>query len=327
MNRVLALSMRPKSFSECVGQETLATTLQTQFSTGRIPHFYIVHGQVGAGKTTMARILALSIQTGKLQLSEQDWKSYKQYDIQEINSANRNGIDEVRSIIDMMKYQPMSPSRAKIVILDEAHQLTVPAQNALITETEDVLTHIYYIFCTSNLSKIIPALQRRAYLISPKPLSSSDILQIIENASLQVEFHQETSSLYETLVTHSITSPGLIMQAIEKYFSGIPAIESVCNNYGTLTIDTMALCRTIASGDWKQTAVLVKPITKADISMIKICVLGYFKSILLNSVNQKAICIANVITCIHNCENDCLPTFLATICLACNMIKTATLKG
>ena len=322
-DRVLALSMRPKVLEDCVGQDDFIATLQNQFSTSRIPHFYIIHGPVGAGKTTIARILALAFQLNKLTLSEEDWTLYKRYDITEINAANKNGIDDVRTIVETMKYKPMSPSRAKVVIMDEAHQLTSAAQNALLTETEDVSSHVYYIFCTSALNKIIPALQRRAYLISPKPLSEEDVSMLLEKAANIVGFTEDIKPLYDALTTSYISSPGLILQAAEKFFSGIPPCESIYN-CETTKIDTMAICRSVCSGSWKETAVLIKAITKSDINMVRNCILGYLNKVLLGSVGTKAISAAKAIrNLVDENGSECLPAFVASVCIACEHMKSA----
>jgi DNA polymerase-3 subunit gamma/tau len=327
MDRVLALSLRPKLLQDCIGQDDFTKTLQTQFSTGRIPHFYIIHGPVGSGKTTIARILALAFQLNKkdiLEITTNDWENYKRYDIQEINAANKNGIDDIRAIIEMLRYQPMLPSRVKVVIMDEAHQLTTAAQNALLTETEDVAKHIYYIFCTSALTKIIPALQRRAYLISPKPLTDPDILTLLQKAAATVNYEDDITPLHEALLMGCITSPGLILQAAEKYFSGIPPHESVYH-CESCKIDTLAICRSVASGSWKETSTILKAITKGDISMVRNCLLGYLNKILLNSVGSKASAFAKAIKHISDDKPDktteCLPGFIASICLACDVIR------
>ena len=87
-DRVLALSMRPKCLDELVGQEELISTLTSQFASNRIPHFYIISGPIGAGKTTLSRILALILQTqikceSIKDLNNLPWNDYKKYDIHE----------------------------------------------------------------------------------------------------------------------------------------------------------------------------------------------------------------------------------------------------
>jgi len=118
--------MRPKTLQECVGQDELVKALEYQFSVNRIPHFYIVHGPIGAGKTTFARILALALQMGPKEeepfvIPDEMWAKYKKYDIKEMNAANQNGIDDIRALVESMRYQPIAPSKCKVVILDEAH--------------------------------------------------------------------------------------------------------------------------------------------------------------------------------------------------------------
>ena len=333
MDRVLALSMRPKLLEDLVGQECITSTLQSQFETGRIPHFYIIHGPVGAGKTTLARILSLALQMdpskNRLDLSDLDWQDYKKYDIHEINAANKNGIDDIRAIVEMMRYKPMGISKAKVVIMDEAHQLTNAAQNALITETEDVQNTVYYIFCTSAINKIIPALQRRAYMITPKPLGNDDVMMLLEKARDITSFEGDVGPLHEALMMNSVTSPGLILQATEKYFSGIPAYESVYNCESSKA-DTMSICRAVSSGSWKETSKLLKDVTKGDSTMLRNCVIGYLKTVMLRSSGSNACATAKAIQVIANTvscdENVFLPSLLSSLCLACEHIRMKDAK-
>lgn len=326
-NRVLSLSMRPKSFDELVGQSNLVNSLYNQFVSGRLPHFFILHAQPGAGKTTLSRILALLIQTGKddCSLTDEDWNNYKKYDIQEINAANKNGVDDIRHIIEQLKYRPIKPSRAKIVIMDEAHQLTSAAQNALLTETEDVLDHIYFIFCTTALNKIIPALQRRAYIVSPTPLHKEDIRELIKKAAEVAEYDdvEELNKLHKSVIDQGISSPGLILQACEKLFSGLPVESCFNSSMESASMDIMPICRAVAKGDWKETAGLIKTIMKADIIGIKQAVLGYLKAILLKSVSPKSLNIARAIKAISEVDDGlgCVATFMASMCFACEYCK------
>lgn len=330
MDRVLALSMRPRSLDELVGQDDLVETLAAQFSSGRIPHFFIVSGQIGAGKTTLSRILALILQQGgDMTKSIRDidnlpWDDYRSLDIHEINAANKNGIDDIRGLVEMMRYTPMAPSKAKVVILDEAHQLTTAAQNAMLTETEDVAKHVFYIFSTSMLSKIIPALQRRAYIVSPKPLMEEDIRQLVVRGKDRVGFEEEIEPLVEALRMHDVCSPGLVLQAAERFFSGIPANESVLASTENSKINTMELCRAVVRGDWKSCAGMLKDATKADVVMLRSCILGYLKTVLLKNVGAKASGIARAMQTIaghHMDDSVCLASFLACVCLACERIS------
>jgi hypothetical protein len=223
-------------------------------------------------------------------------------------------------MVEAMRYQPMPPSRARVVILDEAHQITTAAQNTLLTETEDVASHIYYIFCTSNISKIIAALQRRAYIMCPKPLAEKDIKSLLERAKEYTKGEEDPAPLLKALTDNGISSPGLILQAAEKFFNGLPAEESVFQNDIT-NLDTMAICRAVVAGSWKDTAKLLTPMVKTDIMMVKNSVLGYLKAVLVKSTGGRAVNLSRAIRSIADDNgNDNIPVFMANVCIACEFI-------
>lgn len=327
-DRVLSLSMRPKFLDDLVGQESVINPLIKQFKSNRIPHFFIISGPVGAGKTTLARIIALNLQTPRKrfdQLSETDWFNYSHLDIKEINAANKTGVDDMRALINSMKYKPLAPSKCKIVILDEAHQLSKSAQQVLITETEDVAEHVYYIFCTSEVEKIIPALKRRASLITPKALSKEKIKNLLETVQKKIstpEKEIKLNPLVDALSLNNVYAPGLVLQAADRYFSGMSAEESVTFADTDSKLDSRALCQAVASANWTNCASILQTIEKNDIYGCKMQIIGYLKAILLKSMGSKAVGISKAIKIISSLENTgCVPSFLADICMACDVMK------
>lgn len=341
--RVLSLSLRPDSFSALIGQDNLVTSLNKQFESGRIPHFYIISGAPGSGKTTLARIIATYLQTrsnavsidknikntqntqntkplpfGNMSKPTGNGAALPKYDIKEVNASNTNGIDDIRAIIEGMKYQPIGGSKAKVVIMDEAHQITAAAQNALLTETEDVSDYVYYIFCTTNISKINAALKRRAFIITPEPLDKTGITKLVIHASKNADFEMnstDSEKFVTTLVDNDINTPGLVLQACERLFCGLPIIET------SPTIDNLEICRAVASGNWANVSKLCKTITKADVIGLKASICGYLKAILLKNPSLK---IATAIKHISKSSNDdsvCLPSFLSALYMAVTALK------
>lgn len=325
-DRVLALSMRPRCFAEMVGQEHMLAVLESQWHSGRIPHFFIVAGPIGIGKTTLARLIALSLQCPGTDPFDPDatlpWS--RRFDIREINAANRNGVDEIRAIIESMRHVPMAPSVAKVVIMDEAHQLTGAAQNALLTETEDVARHVYYIFCTSQLTKLLPALRRRAYILTPATLDRDAIATLLTKAKEQNGNPKiPIEPLLDALVSQDVSSAGIVLQAAEKYFAGSSAVESATLSCQNPKIDTMALCRALVKGDWTACAAILKDATKTDVFPLRACILGYLRTVLLNSSGARAGWVSKAMQAL--CETDVddnviLPSFLAACCTACGRL-------
>ena len=159
-SRVLSISMRPENLEEFLCTDTVEI-VKKQFESKRIPHFFLLVGESGSGKTTLARIITMKLQNTNIY-------NTSKYDIKEINGSDKNGVDDVRQILNTINFKPMGPSLAKVIIIDEAHQLTTAAQNALLKDTEDTPEHVYFILCTNNDSKILAALKRRAFIIQTK---------------------------------------------------------------------------------------------------------------------------------------------------------------
>lgn len=337
--------LRPKKLENVIGQDEIVLSLKKQFDSGRIPHFFIIYGASGTGKTTLSRIIAMMLQKAE----NMDTINYSKYDIKEINAADKNGIDDIRALIDNSVYKPYSPSIAKVVIMDEAHQLTTQAQNTLLKLTEDPPEHMYYIFCTTNLVKIIAALKRRAYIINTKGLKKEDVMKLLKYANgynlytqganksesredwysieesqkemyiKKAETEHSVVSLYESLIKYDIDSPGLILQAAEKYFNGSEPDDCIFNTSND-SLDTLKLCNLVSKGDWKGSANILKDAKKEDIIMVRNCVLGYLKTILLKSESEKALNIAKAIKTMSEYTDD-LPTFLAYVCIGCEYLK------
>lgn len=263
--------------------------------------------------TTISRILALMLQ----EADPED--SLGKYDIREINASDKNGVDDMRALIESVKYKPMAPSISKVIILDECHQLTTAAQNVLLKITEDVPPYLYFIFSTTNASKIIEALKRRAYIINTKGLNDKEIGKLLERAAEEYESDKDYKPLREELIELGVDSPGFILQAAEKFFNGHKISECIMtgDNSG---IDTRKLCSLISKGDWKGSAEILSVVKKDDVPMIRICVSAYMKTILLKKSGDGAIAMAKAIKCLNENYDD-LPCFLANVCIACSYVR------
>jgi len=180
---------RPKTFSEVVGQEHVVKTLTNAISMGRVSHAYLFYGTRGVGKTTLARLLAKAVncqnrKEGEYEpcnqcISCREINEGNALDLIEIDAASNRGIDEIRSLKEEINVVPVR-SKYKVYIIDEAHQLTKEASNALLKTLEEPPLHAIFILCTTEFHKILPTIASRCQRFEFKKLTLPQIVKKLE---------------------------------------------------------------------------------------------------------------------------------------------------
>lgn len=186
---VIARRYRSQTFDDVVGQDAVARTLKNAIQMGRVAHAYLFCGTRGVGKTTMARILAKSLNCLSadgptvapcLQCDScKGVNSGEDIDVLEIDGASNTGVDNIRQLRENAIYRP-ARARFKIYIIDEIHMLSTGAFNALLKILEEPPDHVKFIFATTEPNKILPTIQSRCQRFDFQNISTAVIGQQLE---------------------------------------------------------------------------------------------------------------------------------------------------
>src|SRR5215470_9866742 len=202
--QVLARKYRPQRFSEVIGQEHVTRTLKNAIEQQRIAHGYIFSGQRGIGKTTIARILAMALNCRSFERptpepcghcdSCQEIRAGNSVDVIEIDAATNRGIDEIRELREAARYRP-ARDRYKIYILDEAHQITDAAFNALLKTLEEPPGHVIFMMATTQPEDIPQTIRSRCQHFSFRAVGFEQILGQLRDLTGREKIDAEEDAL------------------------------------------------------------------------------------------------------------------------------------
>jgi DNA polymerase-3 subunit gamma/tau len=241
--RVLARKYRPSDFTGLIGQEPLVRTLSNAFATGRIAHAFMLTGVRGVGKTTTARIIARALNCigpdgqrktptihpcGVCEPCVAIAES-RHMDVQEMDAASRTGIDDIREIIEGVRYAPAS-ARYKIYIIDEVHMLSKQAFNGLLKTLEEPPPHVKFVFATTEIRKVPVTVLSRCMRFDLRrietPVLVAHLRRIAEKENIEIE--DAALALIARAAEGSVRdSLSLLDQAIAHEDAGAITAESV----------------------------------------------------------------------------------------------------
>jgi DNA polymerase-3 subunit gamma/tau len=241
--RVLARKYRPQDFTGLIGQEALVRTLTNAFATGRIAHAFMLTGVRGVGKTTTARIIARALNCIGPDGSRKSPTIHpcgvcdpcvsiaesRHLDVQEMDGASNNGVEEVRQIIDSVRYAPAS-ARYKVYIIDEVHMLSKAAFNALLKTLEEPPAHVEFIFATTEIRKVPVTILSRCQRFDLRRIETGELESHLANIASQekVEIEPQALALIARAAEGSVRdSLSLLDQAIAHEEGHAIGAESV----------------------------------------------------------------------------------------------------
>jgi DNA polymerase-3 subunit gamma/tau len=248
--QVLARKYRPQKFSDVIGQEHVTRTLKNAIEQGRIAHGYIFSGHRGIGKTTIARILAMALNCRSKDHpvpepcgvcdSCVEIRQGNAVDVIEIDAATNRGIDEIRELRDAARYRP-ARDRYKIWILDEAHQITDAAFNALLKTLEEPPSHVIFMMATTQPEDIPQTIRSRCQHFSFHAVSFDDIVGQLRDIAKQEGITADDNALAMLAEAGdgSMRDALSIMDQAIASCGDTLSVDAVCGLVGTVGSDIL----------------------------------------------------------------------------------------
>ena len=265
---------RPTNFDEVVGQTHIIQTLKNAIIQNRIAHAYLFCGPRGTGKTSIAKIFAKTLNCTNSQDAPcgvcENCKmaaNGSHPDIIEIDAASNNGVDEVRNLIDKVKYAPMQ-GKYKIYIIDEVHMMTSGAFNALLKTIEEPPAHVIFIFATTEPNKVLPTIISRCQRFDFNKVSMHDIkyrLSVVcKNEGIEID--ENGLTLIAQLADGGMRDALSILDQCVAYCSSHIDVDDIRKIYGVVTSED--ICKLFYSVYKKDVDSFVKDIQKySDMGM------------------------------------------------------------
>ena len=307
MPHVLSRGLRPRTLSGLYGQQKLAASIREHMKT-RPPQAWLFHGGTGTGKTTVARILAVSFQCTHQQLwgdpCKACWAARNSFAIHEINASEASGVEEMGKVASMSRVRPIdSPKR--VFILDEFQRATSAAQNLLLKPMEEPPPTTIWIVCTTDPQKILATLRRRCTTYQLKSLGFDGSEKFLKRSADLAKITKPLTPLYEQIHLAGIFSPALLLQALEKFAAGSTAEEAVSGADGSGT-NSLAICKAVTSGDWRTLKTSLMAANPEETRWLRASVSGWIRGVMNREANPKIldVCATSLIELADNPIDD-----------------------
>lgn len=270
---------RPQKFSEVIGQKAVIKTLRNALSENKIAHAYLFCGPRGTGKTTMARLFAKALNCEEGIGHECDVcqnciavKTGSHPDVFEIDAASNSGVDSVRDLIDQVRYQPIL-GRYKVYIIDEVHNMSSSAFNALLKTLEEPPANVVFILATTEPQKVLPTILSRVQRFDFTKVSDEDIIskmsEILEKEN--VTYEEGSLELIARLADGGVRDALSILDQVVSFSGDNISIEDINTLFGLLNVkDKLDFVRKIGSKDLASVINTAKDMYSRGIDIVKL---------------------------------------------------------
>jgi DNA polymerase-3 subunit gamma/tau len=257
--KALYRKYRPSTFDEVAGQQHIVKTIKNALATGKIAHAYLFAGPRGTGKTTMAKLLAKALNCdegiGKQCNECKNCVAINEGthpDVLEIDAASNNGVDEVRDLIDKVKYSTIL-GKYKVYIIDEVHMMTTGAFNALLKTLEEPPEHVIFILATTEPHKILPTILSRCQRYDFSKVSDDDIRNRLKDIleKENIVYNESAINLIITLSEGGMRDALSILDQVLAYSSNRLIEDDVLDIFALeSTAEKVELLTSIGKGDF-----------------------------------------------------------------------------
>lgn len=274
--KALYRTYRPHSFDTVVGQKHIVQTLQNALSQHKVSHAYLFCGPRGTGKTTVAKLVAKSVNCENPAEAPcnhcENCIGIQQGihpDVIEIDAASNNGVDQIRDLIEKVKYAPLQ-AKYKVYIIDEVHMLSQGAFNALLKTLEEPPAHVIFILATTEPHKVLPTIISRCQRYDFTRVSQKDIQGRIEEVLTKenIKFDHEATRLISQLSDGGVRDALSILEQVIAYSEDNLTAQHVNDIYGIATTqDKLKLLKAIQHQDVAQLMAEIDEITQKNIDI------------------------------------------------------------
>lgn len=290
---VTAIRKRPHTFESLVGQEFVVSTLSNSLTSQNFAHAYLFSGPHGVGKTSVARILAASLncESGPTPQPCCHCASCKEIiagnslDVIEIDGASNTSVEDVRAIKDAILFPPNS-SRFKIYIIDEVHMLSNSAFNALLKTIEEPPAHVIFIFATTEIHKVLPTIRSRCQQFNFRLIDTDVIKNLLKERCVEknLQFEEDALLWIAKEAAGSMRDAYMLFDQIVTFSDGSISLQKIRENLGVIGFDRINdLVCLMAEGKEHQVLETTAEILSAGVSVEQLItdLSEYFRGLLL----------------------------------------------
>lgn len=321
----LSLSARPKTLDGLLGQQKLVRAIRGHFTQGRFPKAWLFSGPKGTGKTTTARILAVSYQCRHQDLGKfgrpciecRKLAKYNNFQISEVSAAVFSTIEKMSGVLSGADSGVMGISRYRVYIINEIQRASTGCLSQFLDKLEDTPKSTIFIFTTTEPSRLSDAFRSRCQCYDFKDLELADVEKLVIRLLGKIGSELPADRLVEALADNRVGSPRLIAQAVEKYAAGcLPEDAALVS--GAPLIDIMALSRAITHGDWGEAARYLQASQGSDARSLRFLLMNYLRTQLLETpqLGPRAAAISKAITKMAAVTNAEDSVVFSAICAA-----------